>query len=163
MLPSDYRELRADAQSRHPDTRLKARNALGLVYLLTGAIDEQIAWDGQTAGEFPLDRGSRQRLVYGLLRSDAAGEAQAVVEELRSIDANDRWTQDLARLVRDYQKLGNLGSQALAQPPGEALQVRRNRLLWKMQPATITQTWALEHAMPTEELTLSPAGSRVHE
>ncbi len=153
MLPTDYRELRTDAQSRNPDTRLKARNALGLVYLLTGAIHEQIAWDRQTAGEFPLDRGSRQRLVYGLLRTDTTAEAQAVVEELLSIDAGDRWTRDLARLVNDYR---NLGRQANALPPGKALQVRRNQLLWKMLPATIPETWAVEHAMPTEDLTLSP-------
>ncbi len=156
MLPTDYSELRAEAQSRSLDTRLKARNALGLVYLLAGAIDEQIAWDRQTAGEFPLDRGSRQRLVYGYPRTDAVAEARAVVEELLSIDASDRWTRDLARLVNDYRILGNPGSQAIAEPPGKALQVRRNHLLWKMLPATIPETWAVEHAMSTEELTLSP-------
>jgi hypothetical protein len=156
MLPTDYRELRAEAQSRSLDTRLKARDALGLVYLLTGAIHEQIAWDRKTAEEFPLDRGSRQRLVYGYPRTDAVAEARAVVEELLSIDASDRWTRDLARLVNDYRILGNLGSQAIAEPPGKALQVRRNHLLWKMLPATMPETWAVEHAMPTEELTLSP-------
>ena len=127
-----------------------------MLVLLAGAIHEQIAWDRKTAEEFPLDRGSRQRLVYGYLRTDAVAEAQAVVEELRSIDASDRWTRDLARLVNDYRILGNLGSQAIAGPPGKALQVRRNHLLWKMLPATIAETWAVEHAMPTEELTLSP-------
>ena len=107
-------------------------------------------------GEFPLDRGSRQRRVYGFLRTDSVPEAQAVVEELLSIDAGDRWTRDLARLVNDYRNLGNLASHAIAPPPGKALQVRRNHLLWKMLPATIPETWAVEHAMPTEELTLSP-------
>ena len=58
--------------------------------------------------------------------------------------------------MNDYRILGNLGGQAIAEPPGKTLQVRRNHLLWKMLPATMPETWAVEHAMSTEELTLSP-------
>jgi hypothetical protein len=146
--------LLTDAESKNLDTRLRARNALGLEYMLTGAISEQIALDRKTAKEFPLDRRSRQRLVYGLLRVDAAEEAQAMVEELIAIDSADRWTRDLAKLVKDYR---NLGTPAVAQFAGEALQVHRNHLLWRKLPASVAETWAVEHVMPTETLTLSPA------
>jgi hypothetical protein len=154
MLPSDYHELLADAGSKELDMRLKARNALGLVYLLTGAISEQIAWDRQTAQEFPLDRRSRQRLVYALLRVDAPDAAESMVKELLAIDSSDRWNRDLAKLVRDYR---NLGSPAVAEFAGRTLQVHRNHLLWKKLPATIPEAWAVEAAMPTEGLVLSPA------
>lgn len=153
MLPSDYHELLAQARSRDPDTRLKARNAIALVYLLSGAFDEQIAWDTQTAREFSRNRSSRQRLVYGLLRNDAADEAQSVVGELLAIDAGDRWSRDLARLVYDYRKLGRAGATEFA---AKTLQVRRNYLLWKKLPVTVSETWAVEHAMLTEALILAP-------
>jgi hypothetical protein len=156
ILPTDYRELLADAASEDLTTRLKARNALGLVYLMTGAFDLQLAWDRQTAKEFPLDRRSRQRLVYGSLRVDAVEEAQSVVRELLAIDRADRWSRDLARLVRDYR---NLGRPAVAEFAGRALQVHRNHLLWKKLPATVTETWAVELATATEILPPS-SGSR---
>ena len=154
MLSGDYDQLLTQAESKNLDTRLRARNALGLEYMLTGAISEQIALDRKTAKEFPLDRRSRQRLVYGLLRVDAAEEAQAMVEELIAIDPADRWSRDLAKLVKDYR---NLGTPAVAEFAGKALQVHRNHLLWRKLPATVAETWAVEHAMPTETLVLSPA------
>lgn len=154
MLPTDYHQLLADAESTDLGKRLKARNAVGLVYLLTGAISAQIAWDRKTAEEFPLDRRSRQRLVYGLLRNDAVAEAQSVVRELMVIDSRDRWSRDLVKLVVEYR---NLGRPAVAQFAGGALQVHRNYLLWKKLPANISETWAVELAMPTESLVLSPA------
>ena len=77
-----------------------------------------------------------------------------MVEELLAIDSSDRWTRDLARLVNDYRALG---SREIAEPPSKALQVRRNYLLWKKLPATIPETWAVENAIPTEALVLSPA------
>jgi hypothetical protein len=153
MLPGNYPELLAQAGSVNAETRLNARNALGLVYLLSGAIDEQIAWERQTIREFPQDRSSRQRLVYGLLRNGSADEAQAVAEELLRVDPGDRWSKDLAQLVADYNKLGLAPNGAHAD---EVLQVRRNQLLWKKLPATAQQTWAVEHAMLTEALMPSP-------
>jgi hypothetical protein len=156
MLPIDYWELLADAASEDLATRLKARNGLGLVYLMTGAFSEQLAWDMQTAREFPLDRRSRQRLVYGSLRVDALEEAQSMVTELLAIEPDDRWSRDLARLVRDYRKLG---SAAVAEFAGRALQVHRNHLLWKKLPATVPEAWAVELATATETL-LPPSGTR---
>lgn len=154
LLPSDYPELLVLAQSSDPETRLRARNAVALVYLLSGAIDEQVAWDTQTARAFPHNRSARQRLVYGLLRNDAADEAQSVVEELLAIDPDDRWSTDLARLVNTYRHLGRSGA---GDDADKSLQVLRNHLLWKMLPATTSETWAVEHAMPTEEVMLSPS------
>jgi hypothetical protein len=133
---------------------LKARDALGLVYLLTGAVDEEIAWDRQTAKEFPFNRSAPQRLVYGLLRNAAAGDAQSVVDELMSMDSGDRWTRDLAGLVTVFRKLGD---SAAAGDDGRLLQIQRNYLLWRKLPVSTAQTWALENAMPTEALVLSPA------
>lgn len=155
MLPSEYRGLLVDAQSGDLGTRLRARSALGLVYLLSGAFDLQVAWDRQTAKEFPLDRRSRQRLVYGLLRIGAVEEAQFFADELIVVDPSDRWSRDLVKLVRDYR---SLGSPAVAEFAGRALQVHRNYLLWKKLPATVPETWAVELAMPTESLDLSRAG-----
>jgi hypothetical protein len=154
LLPGNYPELLALAASADPQARLKGRNAVGLVYLLGGAFDEQIRWDTQTAREFPRNRSARQRLVYGLLRTDAADQAQSVAAELLAIDPSDTWSTDLARLVNDYRSLGNPGND---EDRNKALQVLRNRLLWKMTPVTASQTWAVEHAMPTEALTLRPA------
>jgi hypothetical protein len=153
LLPSDYPELLALAESGDPETRLKARNAVALVYLLGGAIDEQIAWDRQTAREFPHNRSSRQRLVYGLLRKDAAEEAQSVAEALVAMDPGDRWSRDLARLVNDYRRLGRPATQGAGD---NSVQILRNHLLWKMLPATASETWAVEHAMATEALSPAP-------
>lgn len=151
MLPAGYPELLAEARSADAETRLKARNALGLVYLLTGAIDLQIAWDRQTAMEFPLNRSARQRLIYGLLRKNSVAQAESVVDELMVIDPGDLWTRDLAQLVSAYRALGDGAADGAA---AETLQVRRNQLLWKKLPATTAETWAVEHAMPTEALHL---------
>ena len=152
LLPSGYHEILAQAASEDPVTRLKARNALGVVYLLAGAYAEQIAWDRRTANEFPDDRRSRQRLVYSLLRTDAVDEAREVVDALMRIDPSDRWTRDLAKLVRKYR--------SLVGPPSQrsALQLRRNHLLWKKAPITVQEAWAVEHDMLTESLPLAPPG-----
>ncbi|NIR45969.1 MAG: hypothetical protein GWN83_18525, partial [Gemmatimonadetes bacterium] len=63
MLPPGYFELLAVTRGADPSARLAARNALGLVYQLTGADDLQVAWDAETAATFPQDRRSRMRLI----------------------------------------------------------------------------------------------------
>ena len=75
-----------------------------------------------------------------------------MVKELIAIDRDDRWSRDLARLVRKYRKLGTSDTSVFA---GHVLQVRRNRLLWKKMPATVSEAWAVELATPTENLTLT--------
>lgn len=79
-----------------------------------------------------------------------------MVTELLAIEPDDRWSRDLARLVRDYRKLG---SAAVAEFAGRALQVHRNHLLWKKLPATVPEAWAVELATATETL-LPPSGTR---
>jgi len=155
MLPGDYYGLVEQASSEDPETRLKARTALGLAYLLTGAYAEQIAWDLETAEDFPQDARSRQRLVYALLRVDAVDEARAVLEALAEIAPNDRWTRDLARLVTKYRRFSD---PRLAASDKRAVQVRKNHLLWKRAPITIPEAWAIEHAMHTEVLSPDVTG-----
>lgn len=155
MLPGDYHEILEQAASSEAGKRLKARNAIGVIYLLAGASSLQIAWDRQTAEEFPDDRGSRHRLLYALLRIDALDEAHAVAAELLDIDPRDRWTRDLVKLVKKYRKLAKPSVAAFA---GRDLQIYKNHLLWKKAPITTSQSWALEHAMSTESLPLRRAG-----
>lgn len=157
MLPEDYFELLAAAESADPSARLAARNALGLVYQLTGADDLQLAWDAQTAAAFPADRRSRARLVYGSLRTGRVDAAQIMARELLALDARDPASRELAKLVSDYRRLG---SPDVADFAGRDLQVHRNHLLWKKLPATVPETWAVEMAMPTEALDLSRAPPR---
>jgi hypothetical protein len=154
MLPNDYHEILEQTSSSDAKKRLKARNALGIIYFLAGATSLQIDWDRQTAEEFPTDRGSRQRLLYALLRVDAIREAHAVARALIDIDAHDRWTRDLVKLLKKYRKLTKPSVAAFA---GRDLQVYKNHLLWKKAPITTSQSWALEHEMSTESLPLRRA------
>ncbi len=77
-----------------------------------------------------------------------------MVRELVAIDPSDRWSRDLARLVRDYRNLAHPSVVALG---SSGVQVHRNRLLWKKLPVTVSEAWALEHAMSTESLMPAPA------
>jgi len=151
MLPPEYRVLRADLNAGAEAKRRVARNALALVYLLNGAYREQIAIDRETASEDATDKVSRRRLVYSWLRLDATGAAQEAAKELLRIDPDDPWSRQLAALARRYAALSET-----ALPAGEE-RVRRaalNRLLWKAFPATAAETWAVEHAIETEDLPL---------
>jgi hypothetical protein len=148
MLPPEYPDLVSQSQSSNPQGRLEASNALGLVYLLTGAYEAQVARDRQTAGEHPRDKSSRRRLVYGLLRLGEAERAGVVAEELVAIDPDDSWSRELAELVRKYRVYD---AEAPSELAAKAMQVHRNSLLWKAFPATTAETWAVEHSMITED------------
>lgn len=151
LLPPEYPTLLREAESEDHKVRGRARNALGLIYLMAGAWEEQVAFDRDTIAEFPHARRARQRLVYGLLRLDRADEAAHVAADLLALGAENPGSRRLAALVRRYREL-----LATRVPPEQAraLRVKLNELLWRAEPVHRAETWALEKSMTTEALPL---------
>ena len=155
MLPPEHAELLAQASNADSPAHLDAANALGLVYLLTGAYDEQLARDRRTAAEYPDNVACRQRLAYTLMRLAQSAAAAAVVEALMRIDPDDRYTLALAEAARALERLGALADSGdLSEHARIAVRVHRNRVLWNVFPAPAIETWTVEHRMRTEALAL---------
>ncbi|MDX1432167.1 MAG: hypothetical protein R3286_06925 [Gammaproteobacteria bacterium] len=154
LVPEEYPALLEQAAGADAEARRRARNTLGLIYLMAGAYAEQVELDRATAAEFPGDERPRRRLVYGLLRLDRADEALEAAAALLALDPENAESRRLAVLARRYAAL-------LATPVALErevdLRVKLNELLWRAEPVSAIEAWSLEQGTRTETLPLARA------
>ena len=106
MLPRHYARLLAARDGGDPGERFRALNALGFVYTLLGAHEDQIRADREAASLRPRAKPPRRRLAGTLIRLGRAGEALETARELMLIDPQDARSELLWSVARQLDRIG---------------------------------------------------------